>query len=295
VQAEEILDQVYDPLGQITVSSGVSASIPKAQTFTVGPICAGEADDCAILSRVDVFITPVFEFGDLLFDVRATEADGAPGEDDAQVLAGLTLPVASIPSDAGFVSFDVSPFEISVEPGDVLAVVLRAQGAGANTIVGWLGEQVDPYPDGMHFFRNAGAGFPNWTEIDGVDVGFRTFVLIGSACPWDLNGDDRVGIEDLLDLLFSFGPCSGCPADFDGDGVVGVLDLLALLQNFGPCPGSIACPWDVNGDDAVDHSDLAQVLGNLGPCDGCPEDVNGDGVVDLLDAVEVATHFGPCP
>ena len=114
-------------------------------------------------------------------------------------------------------------------------------------------------------------------------------------CPWDLNGDDFVGIADLLDLVFSFGPCIGCPADFDGDGVVGILDLLALLQNFGPCPGSVACPWDVNGDEVVDQSDLWRVFSNLGPCDGCPEDVNGDSVVDLLDVIEVATHFGPCP
>ena len=29
---------------------------------------------------------------------------------------------------------------------------------------------------------------------------------------------------------------AGCPADFDGNDIVGVPDLLALLANWGPCP-----------------------------------------------------------
>ena len=114
----------------------------------------------------------------------------------------------------------------------------------------------------------------------------------------DLNGDQVVGVLDLLVLLTNFGPCADpddCPGDFDDNDFVDVIDLLSLLQNLGQCPGFTGCPWDVNGDATVNHADVAQVIDNLGPCDGCPEDVNGDGEVDGLDVAAVVTNQGPCP
>ncbi len=54
-------------------------------------------------------------------------------------------------------------------------------------------------------------------------------------CPWDLNHDGLVGINDLLILLPAWGNNPGHPADFDGNGAVGVTDLLALLIHWGPC------------------------------------------------------------
>jgi predicted outer membrane repeat protein len=67
-----------------------------------------------------------------------------------------------------------------------------------------------------------------------VDMGTYEFQLPGS-CPWDLNGDDLVGISDLLILLGAWGPNPGHPADINGDGFVGIGDLLALLANWGAC------------------------------------------------------------
>ncbi len=52
----------------------------------------------------------------------------------------------------------------------------------------------------------------------------------------DLNGNNDVGVGDLLILLGAWGPDPGHPADFDHTGNVGVSDLLALLANRGPCP-----------------------------------------------------------
>ncbi len=53
----------------------------------------------------------------------------------------------------------------------------------------------------------------------------------------DIDGDETVGILDLLQLLAAWGQCPDppdlCPADLDGDGTVGVLDLLTLLANWG--------------------------------------------------------------
>ena len=57
-----------------------------------------------------------------------------------------------------------------------------------------------------------------------------------NPCPWDLDGNGDVGINDFLDLLAAWGPNPGHPADFDGDDVVGINDFLELLGNWGACP-----------------------------------------------------------
>ncbi len=55
----------------------------------------------------------------------------------------------------------------------------------------------------------------------------------GNDCPWDLDGDDSVGIVDFLALLQAWDtdPCG--PPDFDGDGSVGIVDFLDLLAHWG--------------------------------------------------------------
>ena len=58
-------------------------------------------------------------------------------------------------------------------------------------------------------------------------------------CPWDLDCNGSVGVEDLLFLLGVWGPCppqGDCTADFDNSGAVDVKDLLFLLGAWGPCP-----------------------------------------------------------
>ncbi len=51
--------------------------------------------------------------------------------------------------------------------------------------------------------------------------------------PGDLDGDETVGVTDLLQLLGAWGLCDACPEDLDGDDRVGVTDLLILLANWG--------------------------------------------------------------
>ncbi|MHC4414988.1 MAG: hypothetical protein ACYS0G_06875 [Planctomycetota bacterium] len=70
---------------------------------------------------------------------------------------------------------------------------------------------------------------------DYYDTSNSSFSIV-LPCPWDLDGDDRVGIADLLALLAAWGTDPGGPPDFDGDGMVGIGDLLALLTNWGACP-----------------------------------------------------------
>ena len=55
------------------------------------------------------------------------------------------------------------------------------------------------------------------------------------TCPWDLDDDGGVGINDFLDLLAAWGTNPGGPPDFDGNGNVGIEDFLELLANWGPC------------------------------------------------------------
>ena len=55
-------------------------------------------------------------------------------------------------------------------------------------------------------------------------------------CVWDLDGDTKVGVTDLLDLLSRRGTDPGAPPGIDGNAIVDVADLSALLANWGPCP-----------------------------------------------------------
>ena len=60
-----------------------------------------------------------------------------------------------------------------------------------------------------------------------------------SDCPADIDGDGLVTIEDLLDVIGSWGDCAdpdNCPADLDGTGSVDIEDLLAVISGWGACP-----------------------------------------------------------
>ena len=56
------------------------------------------------------------------------------------------------------------------------------------------------------------------------------------ADPADLDGDGRIGINDFLLLLATWGwcdDCGTCPGDLDGDCTVGIMDMLELLSRWG--------------------------------------------------------------
>jgi hypothetical protein len=94
--------------------------------------------------------------------------------------------------------------------------------------------------DGQEIFFDFPCAGPTYgsdylMEVAVVDT-FEECFPVEDTCPWDLNGDDFVGINDLLVLLANWGPNPGHPADFNGDDFVGINDLLALLANWGNCP-----------------------------------------------------------
>ncbi|MBC8308908.1 MAG: hypothetical protein H8E83_00160, partial [Planctomycetes bacterium] len=55
-------------------------------------------------------------------------------------------------------------------------------------------------------------------------------------CPADANGDGFVNVNDLLEIVGTWGECAGCGGDIDGDGFVNVNDLLAAIDAWGACP-----------------------------------------------------------
>ncbi len=68
----------------------------------------------------------------------------------------------------------------------------------------------------------------------GWNAGAMT-VVVGLACPGDLDNSGAVGFPDLVLLLSAWGPCGVCPEDLDGSGAVDFADLLLLLGAWGAC------------------------------------------------------------
>ena len=55
-------------------------------------------------------------------------------------------------------------------------------------------------------------------------------------CQGDLDGDNSIGVTEILAIIEAWGTCKGCSADIDQNGVVDVSDLLYIVANWGPCP-----------------------------------------------------------
>ena len=90
--------------------------------------------------------------------------------------------------------------------------------------------------DGVSHGANPNGGFGNgdvWSATN--DLAYRLFGQEGIACTGDFNNDLEVGVDDLLELIASWGSCAGCEPDLNGDGEVGVDDLLELIANWGSC------------------------------------------------------------
>ncbi len=57
--------------------------------------------------------------------------------------------------------------------------------------------------------------------------------LTGLRWSRDVDGDAQVGLEELLAVLHSWGPCLYCDQDLDRDGQVGYTELIDLMSNWG--------------------------------------------------------------
>ena len=75
--------------------------------------------------------------------------------------------------------------------------------------------------------------FRGW-HIDNIQLTAEAIDCTSIPCTGDINGDDNVGVSDLLVIIDQWGQ-SNSPADVNGDGTVDVSDLLAAVGNWGPC------------------------------------------------------------
>jgi hypothetical protein len=137
--------------------AAVAVGLTAAQTFTVG------VD--GVLTRVDVVVdprnTPVL---DLVLEVQETSGGAANGT----LLASSV--VAPFTGTNPTVTFDVSPYNLAVSQGEVLAFVLRSNAALGTD---YLARAVpfDTYAGGE--FTNSTGGFPSGSGWDSI---FETFV-----------------------------------------------------------------------------------------------------------------------
>jgi hypothetical protein len=65
-----------------------------------------------------------------------------------------------------------------------------------------------------------------------LEVGFVLSPLVPMS--GDTNCDNRVDIDDLLNVINSWGRCPECPADFDNDDDVDIDDLLIVINQWSP-------------------------------------------------------------
>jgi len=102
-------------------------------------------------------------------------------------------------------------------------------------------------------------------DLDDFDV----FLMAFDDAPADCNAN---GTIDMLDILLGEvdddnngvpDSCQGCAGDFDGDNLVGVSEVLAVIDNWGIC---VNCVTDTNSDGIVDVTDLLYIVGHWGPC-----------------------------
>lgn len=134
---------------------------------------------------------------------------------------------------------DVMTVEISADDGSSWALLETVGPADDAADGGWIRRSFDvddvvgPTTQLRVRFIVSDADPPSVVEagVDGVELA----TAICGACLWDLDGDDAVGVTELLALLGGWGTAPGGPPDLDGNGAVDVVDLLTLLGAWGAC------------------------------------------------------------
>ena len=182
-RAAPVLDQ-SNVFGPSTVGSiawrEVSASFDEAQTITVG--LAGKLTKIDL--ELDRYVNTVLP---ITIDLRVTNASNRPVEPDSPVLASFALTPAAVPVfpqpisfpyTGQFLSLDLSAFNVTVAPGNVLAIAARSDSPLSGISVGYLWRISEPqgsgiYPGGSAYTRTTGNWFQVGTSDDFV---FRTYV-----------------------------------------------------------------------------------------------------------------------
>jgi hypothetical protein len=216
------IDQHNDgPLSGGTSIGVIGAAVNQsaAQVFTVG--LEGRLDRMEAYFYVGGAPT-----SPLVLEVHPVSG-GVPG---AAVLAsGLASPA---PAGLQWVSFDLNAANLSIAPGQQLAMVVwSAQDLtrGEYDVEG----SHDVYAGGASFYRSFSGP---WMPINDYDLMFRTYVAAGGSCgSSDFNHDGDSGTDEDIESFFACiagGCCAACgSADFDGDGDPGTdADIEAFFR-----------------------------------------------------------------
>jgi hypothetical protein len=145
--------------------------------------------------------------------------------------------------DLGVLRDDAGTSEIQVmrndSAGDGGTVALAqstndAVGSGAKTIVAGNIDNVG----GIDLLapNNGGGPLAGGSQTLGIIIN-QTALLCPDIAPLG-GGNGMVDVDDLLEIINSWGPCAACISDIvpaGGDGAVNVDDLLAIINSWGPC------------------------------------------------------------
>lgn len=64
--------------------------------------------------------------------------------------------------------------------------------------------------------------------------------ILAPPCRGDVTGDGAIDVEDVVEVILTWGPCGpgDCAADVDHDDEVDVADLIEVILNWGACPAT---------------------------------------------------------
>ena len=108
---------------------------------------------------------------------------------------------------------------------------------------------------------------------DRFDLNTKNLSVPNTSCPADINNDGVVDVNDLLEVIQSWGDKGG-PADIDHDGIVGVNDLLELINSWGPCPSGDDYPYKLLARDGASEDRF-----------GWSVSISGDGTTAIVGAI----------
>jgi hypothetical protein len=176
-QAQLVLDQGFDPTGQITVASGIggiNTNQYRAQTFQVGL--------SGTLGEVDVYMRrfPTSGIGgNMIFEIRRQTASGVPSDVSSDSLLSIPIPSARFSTSLGFLPIDVSSVNLHVSAGDKLAIVFHADvNTPSNVAYQWLGQNNNPYLNGNSLEEVVGNHSWGNEGLPNADLGFETYMFV---------------------------------------------------------------------------------------------------------------------
>lgn len=212
---------------------------PDADVGSITFYAAGNAADGTLTSEGDYIYTTQAESTppipivagvsvEIVGDIAHATMDAVAGvnytlkvTNTGNMIDKITLAASAEVGIEGSVLGTLSQTEISLEPGDSADVALDVKG---------------------DLFTEPGAYEIKVTATSGTDSTMTAEVTTTTTIemppppptPWDVNGDGKVNIQDLVLVANEFGQSGeSLKGDVNGDGEVNVLDLVVVSSHFG--------------------------------------------------------------